>query len=84
MEALEPSNQLFISGKIVETLEREGKLVAGIAYPGGHVYLPLDSLPDAHLGDTVTLKATLSVQKIEQQDYVNNDSIIQLTKDVLP
>lgn len=54
-----------LTGEVIETFEQDGKSIAKIALKGCHIDIPLDAIPDAHLGDTVALEAEISVQKVK-------------------
>ena len=57
-------NRLILAGEIIEMFEKEGKIIAKVALKSCHVDIPLDVLPDLHLGDTVTLEADIAVKKV--------------------
>ena len=57
-------NRLVLAGEIVETYEKEGKRIAKVALKSCHIDIPLDVLPDLHLGDTVALEADITIKKV--------------------
>ena len=59
------STQNVLAGEIIETYEKEGRRIAKVALKSCHIDISMDSFPDLHLGDTVTLEADISVKKVK-------------------
>ncbi len=58
-------NKVTLTGEVVEVLEKEGEPLAKIMFKTCHIYVPMDAILDAHLGDTVTIEADIAVRKVE-------------------
>jgi hypothetical protein len=62
-------NRLTFSGEVVETFEREGKRIAKVSLKSCHIDVPIDAIPDVHLGDTLFLEADVAVQHVETNPH---------------
>ena len=58
-------NRVALAGEVVEVLEKEGKQFGKILFKTCHIYVPMDAICDAHLGDTVAIEADITVHKVE-------------------
>lgn len=58
-------SSLEFSGEVIETFERDGKRVAKVSLTSCHIDVPIDSIPDVHLGDTLVLEADITVQQVK-------------------
>jgi hypothetical protein len=72
MSDLQVPHSLSLTGEVVETFERDGVPVATIRLKPVHMEVPLQSLHGAHLGDSVRLRITCSVQHIDQDPHIEN------------
>ncbi len=60
-------NTLTLTGRVVETFLRDGKQIAKISLQECQVFVPMDAILDAHLGDIVSIDAEIAVHKVEER-----------------
>jgi len=58
-----------LTGVVIETFEQDGKSIAKVTLKSCHIDIPLDAIPDAHLGDIVVLEAEISVQGVKTHPH---------------
>ena len=62
-------SNIEFSGEVIETFERDGKRIAKVSLKSCHIDVPIDSIPDVHLGDTLVLEADVTVQKVKTHPH---------------
>jgi len=58
------TQQVSLRGELVETYEGHGNRVARIYLSQVQIDMPMQLLPEAHLGDQVILDATITVNSV--------------------
>ncbi len=54
-------------GEIIETIERNGRMVATVAISSGTVNVILDPAPGFHLGDVLRIDTAIIIKAVKQQ-----------------
>ena len=62
-------SRLAFPGEVIEIFERDGRRIAKISLKSYHIDVPIDSIPDVHLGDTLVLEADVTVQQVKTQHH---------------
>jgi hypothetical protein len=62
-------SHLEFSGEVIETFERDGKRIAKVSLKSCHIDVPIDLIPDVHLGDTLVLEADVTVQQVKTHPH---------------
>jgi len=58
-------DKFSLTGEVIETFEKDGRSTAKVALKTCHIDIPMDAIPDTHLGDIVVLEADISVQDVK-------------------
>jgi len=60
-----------VKGKVIEIFQREGESVVRVSVDAFYLDLPSDSLPDAHLKESVVIKGNMTIAEV-RNDYIED------------
>jgi len=58
-----------VKGRVIEIFQREGRPVVRVSVDAFYLDLPSDSLPDAHLKDSVIIRGNMTIEEV-RNDYI--------------
>lgn len=67
MTTISLQKEISIEGKVVEIFIREGKQILKLALTPTYLEIITDSITDVHLGEILSVKACLQINKIQPE-----------------